>query len=267
MLFYLIVLVFLVTGVLPFVGEFRARHDPTLGPLYQLAKPSLLTLDNAIALLLIAIAVGLLLQSGWARTLATGILLAWLVKYGLLILAGLLFMEMIGGYAMLGLLLVGRLAGSLGDPGAAAATRDGMGGILSALSHPILSRLFILVAGATVVLLLHWAYRYLRDDEAIEWDFGPLTLFGRSLRLGGRDLTIPVLAGVYLAFPFLPLLGRLPALRALRPESRRAAAYQKEAEEREKKNWIVDLAFSADLESMLVFTAKKGAARVELQSA
>lgn len=266
-MFYVIVLVFLSAGILPFVREYQARHDPALGPWFQLLKPSLLTLDNALALLLIAIAVGLLLRRAWARTLAVSVLLAWLVKYALLIVVGVLFLEMVGGYAVLGLLLAGRLLGSMGDPGAPAATREGIGSLLSVMAHPILSRVFILVAGGTVILLLHWAYRYLRDDDAVEWEFGPATLFGRSLRLRGRDLTIPVLAGAYLVLPFLPLLGRLPALRALRPESRRAAQLEKEAEEREKKDWIVDLDFSADLQSMMVFSAKKGAVRVELESA
>ncbi len=265
-MFYLIVLGFLLAGVLPFVGECQARHDPGLGPWLQLLKPSLLTLDNAIGLVLIAIAVGLLLRHTWARTLGVSVLLAWLIKYGLLIVVGLLFLEMAGAYSMIGLLFAGKLLGSLGDAGGAAATREGMGGILSVISHPILSRLFILVAGGLVILVLHWAYRYLRDDDAVEWEFGPATLFGRSLHLRGRDLTIPVLAGAYLVLPFLPLLGRLPAIRALRPENRRAAAYKKEAEEREKKNWIVDLEFSADLKSMMVFSAKKGATRVELDT-
>jgi hypothetical protein len=264
-MFYLIVVGFLLAGFFPFYGEYQYRHSAEYLQWANVVKRSYLTLDLALGCLLIATAVGLFLRKAWARTLALAMLMAWLVKTVLVLVVALLFLERLGAYAIIGIVFLGKLAESMGSPTPGAA--NALGSIFPILANPIGSRLLILLIGVIVVVLLQWAYQYLRHDDAVDYEFGGApTVFGRQLTLRGRDFTLPLVAAVYLALPFLSVLGRLPVPRSARSDDRQTDDFLKAAREPDNANFIVDLEFDPDVHSMLVFSAKKGAARVDLDS-
>jgi hypothetical protein len=262
---YLIAAAFLLAGVLPFYSEYQYRHTPEYLEWANVLKRSYFTLDLATGLLFIATAVGLVLRGAWARTLALAILLAWMVKNVLLLLLALVFLERWGAWALLALMYLGKVVPSAGRAGSGPGEAFSL--LIGVLAHPVSSRLVILLVGGTALFLVRSAYRYLRHDDAVEHEFGPTTVFGRSLRLRGRDLTLPALAAAYLAVPLLPMAGRLPPLRALRLQyERRAEQSAKAAREEAREDRILEVEFGPDLDSMIAFSARKGAVRVDLRS-